>query len=130
MAKDTRLAPHTARAMEVLADGTWHEEEAVLLEMIRMIPPGRAIRYAEKRRTAQNPKTNTPPPQRAVPRSSEYLRVLGGRALALSALKGSKKLERKTDDNGRWVRLRPEYVERPPQPPRLFPSFPTYSVGN
>lgn len=82
----------------------------VLLEMMKTIPPGQAIRHAEKRRTAQNKATNDPPAQRAIPRSADYLRLLGGRAIALAALKGSVKLERKVDENGRWVRIRPEHL--------------------
>lgn len=105
----SRLSPYTQRAMDLLADGYWHDEEAVVLEMIKLIPPGQAIRQAEKRRVGQSRReTSSPPKERAVPRSADYLRLVGGRAIALAALKNSVALERKSDENGRWVRIRPE----------------------
>lgn len=98
------------RALEVLADGSWHDMNAVVLEMTKMITPGQALRRAEKIRLGQS--RGVPPAQRAVPRSAEYLRLLGGRHIAREALRNSKRLEFKDDENGRWVRIKPHLIVR------------------
>jgi hypothetical protein len=41
------------RAREILADGEWHDYEALLRELMRMVPPGRAARAAERHRVGQ-----------------------------------------------------------------------------
>jgi hypothetical protein len=41
------------RARHILADGQWHDYEALLRELMRMVPPGRAARAAEKHRVGQ-----------------------------------------------------------------------------
>jgi hypothetical protein len=40
------------RATELLGDGEWHNYDAVLRELVKLIPPGEAIRKAERVRVA------------------------------------------------------------------------------
>src|SRR4051812_14216462 len=101
------MAPWTQRALDVLADGSWHSEDSVMLEMVKLVPPGYAMRRAEQRRRNQRPERTGLGTQRAVPRSAEYLRLLGARAIAYEVLRTSKRMEQKTDVNGRWVRMKP-----------------------
>lgn len=41
------------RARHLLADGLWHDYEALLRQLMRMVPPGRAARAAERHRIGQ-----------------------------------------------------------------------------
>lgn len=41
------------RARHILSDGKWHDYEDLLRELMRMVPPGRAARAAERHRIGQ-----------------------------------------------------------------------------
>lgn len=46
-------SPELRRARHILSDGEWHDYEALLRELMRMVPPGRAARAAERHRVGQ-----------------------------------------------------------------------------
>lgn len=46
-------SPELQRARHILSDGRWHDYEALLRELMRMVPPGRAARAAERHRVGQ-----------------------------------------------------------------------------
>jgi WhiB family redox-sensing transcriptional regulator len=56
----------------LLADGEWHDREQLLDQMARAVPPGKAFRVGERRRTATRRRPNGPGPRvrgvHAVPR--------------------------------------------------------------
>lgn len=105
-------SPYLQRALALLADGSWHNQETVLREMIKLIPPGQCLRRAERNRTLQF--DGRPLTPRRITRSTEYLRLTGGRAIAVDSLKQAPALERKKDANGTWIRLR--------RPPTTWPA--------
>lgn len=109
-----RFSPYMRRALQLMIDGEWHSEEVVVREMIKLIPPGPAMRRAEARRAGQRTTaTWQTPAERVVPRSADFLRVVGSRHIALDALKHSKRVERRSDAEGRWwVRIRPDELPR------------------
>lgn len=101
-------SPYMQRAMEVLADGEWHNEAQVLAEMMKLIPPAVAIRRAERRRVNQRAAARaTTPATRQAQHDDETLRVMGARHIAQDSLRQSRSVEYRRAGNDRWVRLRP-----------------------
>lgn len=47
------ISPELERALELLADGRWQNYETVVRHLIKVIPPGKAIRTADSLRVAQ-----------------------------------------------------------------------------
>ena len=83
-----RLAdPLVMRAVELLEDGEWHYVEDVLRELMKMVPPGRALRQAEQQRQYDGPA------QRVRHKSERQLIEIGRRLLARRALVGSGKAD-------------------------------------
>lgn len=105
-----QFSPPMQRAVQVLIDGEWHDEEQVLLAMMRVIPPGQAMRRAESKRRGQRAaaRARFESPHRQVQRDPETLRAMGARAIAGDLLRHSKRIERAD----RRVRIRPEALER------------------
>ena len=94
---------HWDRALELLADGEWHDRERLYVEMGKLVPPGLAFRHAEMvRRTSQRGQA---PAERQVPRSSEFLIASGKRSIVRMALRGQR-LEFRTVDGRVQVRDR------------------------
>lgn len=52
------------RANELLGDGQWHNHEKVVLELSRVVPPGRAVREAEAGRNRPKSDGRVAPPER------------------------------------------------------------------
>lgn len=101
------LSAYMQRAFEVLADGEWHQEQLILAEMVKVIPPAQAIRRAERRRVNQRASARlTTPPARQADRDVETLRLMGARHIAQDSLRGSKSVEYRSDSGMRWVRLK------------------------
>lgn len=71
------------RAVDLLGDGKWHNYEKVVHQLMKLIPPGRAIRRNEKERAMQNPNP------RKVPLSIERQIASGQRAIVRDFLKNS-----------------------------------------
>ena len=93
--------PHWDKALEILADGQWHDRELLYVEMAKLVPPGRAIRHAELiRRTSQSGKA---PAVRKQPRSTDFLITSGKRSIVRMALRGAR-LEFRTHDGRVQVR--------------------------
>jgi hypothetical protein len=89
-------SPELDRARRLLADGAWHDYEQVIRQLIKIIPPGRAIREAEKLRVAQARKraryASSPPPEAAPRRSPpdlDRLRETGARSIVRKMLNGA-----------------------------------------
>jgi hypothetical protein len=59
----TPMSPARAVALELLADGEWHDREQLLDQMARAVPPGKAFRVGERRRTATRRRPNGPGPR-------------------------------------------------------------------
>lgn len=55
----TPLSPWRARVQEVLSDGEWHDFEQVVRDAMRLVPPGKAFRHAERNRLRQHPGPRT-----------------------------------------------------------------------
>lgn len=84
------------------------DKETVIREVGKVIPPGRAIRQAERaRRKAAGVERGTVPEQRARPVSDDRLIQYGRRALVVAAFHTMKaNIERYKDADGvEWVRL-------------------------
>lgn len=79
------------RAADLLEDGEWHDYEQVIRELAKMVPPGRALRHAEKIRKAAGNGRNknedwNPPEQRVRARSREQIIATGARSIARSMI--------------------------------------------
>lgn len=117
------MAPHMKRAAEILADGQWHNRDVVIEEMIKLIPPGQAIRHSEEVRLRKRqariaaglPVRDTP--QRATDRSTTFLVRTGARSLAMRFLNASRRIEaERREDGTTWVRMRePAKYSRQPK---------------
>lgn len=95
--------PHWERALELLADGEWHDRERLYAEMVKVVPPGRAVRHAELiRQTSQSGRA---PKDRVKQRSTEFLVATGRRSIVRMALRG-RRLEFRTVDGRVQVRDR------------------------
>jgi hypothetical protein len=89
------------RLYEVLDDREWHNEEEVIREVGKVIPPGQAIRRNELRRANQRGKKE----ERQRPLSEERRITAGRRDFVRDALTASAKYhEVKVVDGQRWVR--------------------------
>lgn len=55
----TPLSPWRARVHEILSDGEWHDLEQVVRDAMRLVPPGKAYRQAERNRKRQHPGPRT-----------------------------------------------------------------------
>lgn len=101
------LSPWTAKAAELLADGEWRDREWLIRQLTPLVPPGMAMRQAEKARVNASSKPGrTPPPERLVPRSVEFQVQTGRRAKIVNMLSAWKRIETKTEDGKVWIRLR------------------------
>jgi hypothetical protein len=84
------------RADELLGDGQWHDLESVMLQLMKLVPPGRAMRVNERERkssTGAHYPPGTPVPERRVPRSREQLITSGARTLVRDFLSNPKVFE-------------------------------------
>lgn len=94
--------PLTVRALELLEDGQWHDREAILRELMRLITPGVAFRVNETARvyaTGNEVRTKPITEQRAV--------ISGARRKALLTLNRARRIERRLVDGVTEIRLRP-----------------------
>lgn len=91
-------SPELARARELLGDDRWHDYELIVHELVKVIPPGRAVREAEKLRVAQARKraryAGRSVPDRVVlsrrtPRELDQIRYTGARSIVRKMLNGS-----------------------------------------
>lgn len=103
-------SPELERARELLADGGWHDYEQVMRELVKVIPPGRAVREADSLRVAQVRKRaryagRTPPDKPARQRHGDLdrIRTTGARAIIRKMLNGA---EFDIDPPGRAERKR------------------------
>lgn len=83
--------PLLMRAVELLEDQRWHFTEDVVREIMKVVPPGKALRAAEKSRVSGNsskPRQRDwkPPPERVRPISTERAIQVGARVLARQVL--------------------------------------------
>ena len=103
--------PLTMRACELLDDREWHELEALFRALGKLVPPGKAVRRAERERKGQ--RGGTAPSERVKERSHERLIQFGRRSYARDAINASARyFERKTDDERvEWIRM----LEVPPR---------------
>lgn len=108
-----RRTPYLARAYEIMADGKWHNREAVMREMFKVILPGQAVRAAEAVRKSSG--RGEGPEERVKARSTAFLVASGRRHLARSTLRSSKRVEQRMNDGVVEVRLRDAIVWRPPK---------------
>lgn len=82
---------------EVLADGEWHEQEPVVREAMRRVPPGPAYRHAERARARL-----TPGPRQKGDESDAI--ATGQRQMVMQSLHAAvkyNKIERKKE-GGKW----------------------------
>lgn len=89
-------SPELQHARQLLADGAWHDYEQVMRQLIKVIPPGRAIREAEKLRVVQARKRaryvgNAVPdaPPRRRPGDLDRMRETGARSIVRKMLNGA-----------------------------------------
>ena len=102
-------SPHGLKAREVLLDGEWHPYEEVRAAVMRVIPPGMAIRKAESERLAEarkRSKRGRPPltQERTVSRSSDFLIEYGRSRIANDVLKAEPYEVRTEQDGSRFIR--------------------------
>jgi hypothetical protein len=74
------ISPVLIRAVELLEDRAWHDYEATIRELARMVPPGKAIRRAERLRAQRGPA------ERYVPVSDERAIASGQRSIVKDSL--------------------------------------------
>lgn len=93
---------------DLLADGEWHEQELVVRDAMRLVPPGPAFRHAENARQRL-----TPGPRQKGDESDAI--AAGQRQITMQSLHAavrSGKIERKTIDKTFWIRD-PNYNTQP-----------------
>ncbi|WP_460630121.1 hypothetical protein [Intrasporangium mesophilum] len=95
---------------DLLEGRGWVQREWLIREAGKVIPPGQAIRQAERdRRKAAGRDRPKPPSERAIARSEDRLIQAGRRTLVVARLRlryGSAFIERMTDAEGvEWVRM-------------------------
>lgn len=111
----SKPAPWTARGLELLADGEWHEWDRLVSEIAKLVPPGLAKRKAEWVRTRRAVRGGREPAPRAFAKSDEFLIRVGSRRLVYDRLVASTRIERRTDEDGRrWARLKGSNDDTPP----------------
>lgn len=81
------------RASELLGDGEWHNYEAVMSELMRLVPPGRALRENERIRRSQAQRRFGSTAPRQVERSVEFQIASGARSIVRGFLKSTKVYE-------------------------------------
>ena len=81
------------RAAQILADRAWHNYEEVVRELMRVVPPGPAVRRAERNRAgmiySRGGARSRAPESRALPRSTEELIAFGARDFVVEFLNSS-----------------------------------------
>jgi hypothetical protein len=109
-----------ARVVELLADGEWHNYEQVVRELMKVVPPGPAIRRAEQDRIASNrghKKADEEIGPRVKPRGTDELIRSGRRAIVRAFLRN---VNYETDRPGRANRIDPERRIRMLRKPQAF----------
>ena len=78
------VIPWALRATEILADGEWHDGLTIMREMSKLIPPGIAVRRAERNREYLSARRHDGPEERIVQRSQSELIRFGKRSIVTS----------------------------------------------
>jgi hypothetical protein len=125
----------TREILKLLRDGEWHKREDVVRAVLHRVPPGKAIRFWQRARlnsrtanarkvlseqefkdwlaSAPEAQQDWENPHRPISENDKIFH--GARAYVTDALTASKRIERKTDENGvKWVRrvpMNPSYVK-------------------
>ena len=96
---------------ELLRDSQWHDREPVLRAAARTVTPGAAVRQMQRARAVEQGRRKSPPPQeRQPPWTGDVL--AGQRRKALLAIHSNRRIERRTEDGVKQVRLRPRTQRR------------------
>jgi len=106
------LSPASLAMLRVLADGDWHPLEEVLEAGMDVIPPGKALRVAERERQRSWVARGLPP-ETMRPRPTDHARWRGIRAgqrmMASSSLRRLRYVEAAVIDGVKHLRdLRPD----------------------
>jgi len=77
------------RADQLLRDGKWHDYEEVLAELMKVVPPGRAVRVAElnRRQAHRGLGPNDPLPPRRRPQPPEKVVEFGAKEVVRDFLR-------------------------------------------
>lgn len=71
----------------LLGDGGWHDRDQIIVQLLHLVPPGRALRVAERERLRQiGLRQEGEPPPRRVERSQEFVIRSGARTLVRQSL--------------------------------------------
>ena len=82
------------RANELLGDGEWHDLETVMQDLMKVVPPGRALRQNERdRQTSNQQKTGSTPASRSRPQPRERLIAFGARTIVRDFLNNTRTFE-------------------------------------
>lgn len=118
-ARPEQQTPHLRVAFELMADGEWHDRDAVVMEMGKAIPPGQAVRFVEQQRLLKREQAKKmglkvkETDKRVKDRSSWFLVTSGRRAIAMKALASARRVEKERRENGKvFIRLRPPMPDR------------------
>lgn len=101
------------RAHELLRDGQWHSWDRTVAELIKLVPPGIAIRRNERERVFSSRKNKGEVTPRVRPRSPDQLIHSGARAIVRDHLNTRRLYESQGIGRDRQVRMRnlPRAVE-------------------
>lgn len=107
-------SPWLLRAAELLADGEWHDYDAIIKEAALTVPPGRAKRMTERMRLRhrREPGEHYIGDHRRVHRTDDELIEYGARAIVSASVSGSVAFEisprgTRVRDGAKQVRLAP-----------------------
>jgi hypothetical protein len=124
------MAPWTRRALEILADGRWHDADWVLTEAARTVEPARAFRVAETSRRESWERSRAkgkagPWRERA---KSQYQHAIdaGARQVAYDSLVKLRGLEWRQQPDGTRQLRDTEVLAGPPGPPAPAPPPPDW----
>ena len=105
---DAKLKPWTIKAIQVLEDGRWHNRDEVTLACSPLVPPGQAIRVAERNRLAASHSGN--PRSRHLDRDHQI--YIGSQAVIKEALHNRILFEVRALKGVAQVRLTPTAIQR------------------
>lgn len=103
-----RASAVSQRILSLLDDGEWHSQSAIAIEAGSIVPPGEALRAAEKSRTENLKMKGSKPKARKVPRSTSFLIASGQRSKAVESihsLTATGRIERRLHEGEKQIRL-------------------------